>query len=274
MTAPLVLENNINDPVSMFDSADMYPAPLKNGGNVSFFVPLHFGERCLGYYIFTNSKFPTKSLLCHALMLTISNSIENIRKLVHLNSMVKELDKLYVIDPLCDVFNRNGFIRNADPMFKRTKSSKQKLLISFIDMDDLKSINDNYGHNEGDFALQRLASVISDCCKGGRICARFGGDEFIILGENACDEDIMALETVFDAQLENMNARVGKPYKISASIGTIVSEIKDNVTLFNLITKADELMYANKKRKRTSRYLRHDDNPEEIEHESSGNDQT
>ena len=109
---------------------------------------------------------------------------------------------------------------------------------------------------------------------GGRICARFGGDEFIILGENACDEDIMALETVFDAQLENMNARVGKPYKISASIGTIVSEIKDNVTLFNLITKADELMYANKKRKRTSRYLRHDDNPEEIEHVSSGNDQT
>ena len=273
MLAPLVLENNINDPVSMFDSADMYPAPLKNGGNVSFFVPLHFGERCLGYYIFTNSKFPTKSLMCHALMLTISNSIENIRKLVHLKSMVKELDKLYVIDPLCNVYNRNGFIRNADPMFKRAKASKQKLLISFIDMDGLKHINDCYGHNQGDFALQRLAGVISDCCNGGRICARFGGDEFIILGENACEEDIMALETVFEAQLKNINTIVKKPYTIAASIGTIVSEIQDNVTLFNLITQADEIMYANKKRKRTSRYLRHEESEEEIQYESSGNDQ-
>jgi diguanylate cyclase (GGDEF)-like protein len=206
-------------------------------------------------------------------MLTISNSIENIRKLVHLKSMVKELDKLYVIDPLCNIYNRNGFIRNADPMFKRTKASKQKLLISFIDMDGLKHINDCYGHNEGDFALQRLAGVISDCCNGGRICARFGGDEFIILGENACEEDIMALETVFEAQLKNINTIVKKPYTIAASIGTIVSEIQDNVTLFNLITQADEIMYANKKRKRTSRYLRHEESEEEIQYESSGNDQ-
>ncbi|WP_303834956.1 GGDEF domain-containing protein [Ruminococcus flavefaciens] len=273
MIAPLVLEKNINDPVALFDSADMYPAPVKKSGSISFFVPLHFGERCLGYYIFTNSKFPTKSLMCHALMLSISNSIENIRKLVHLKSMIKELDKLYVIDPLCNIYNRNGFIRNADPMFKHTKETKQKLLISFIDMDGLKIINDCYGHNEGDFALQRLAGVISDCCKGGRICARFGGDEFIIIGENACEEDIKALETVFEAQLENINSIIKKPYRITASIGTIVSDIADDVTLFNLITVADEIMYAKKKRKRTSRYLRHTDPTEVHDHESSWDDQ-
>ncbi|WP_303789907.1 GGDEF domain-containing protein [Ruminococcus flavefaciens] len=274
MTAPLVLENNINDPVSLFDSADMHPMPLKNSGNVSFFIPLHFGERCLGYYIFTNSKFPTKSLMCHALMLSISNSIENIRKLVHLKSMVKELDKLYVVDPLCNIYNRNGFIRTADPMYNRAKNTHQKLLISFIDMDGLKVINDCYGHKEGDFALQRLAGVISDCCKGGRICARFGGDEFIILGENACDDDITALENVFYAQLESINSIIKKPYKITASIGTIVSDVDDSITLFNLITKADEIMYEKKKRKRTSRYLRHAETSEGSEYEPSRNDQT
>ena len=119
-----------------------------------------------------------------------------------------------------------------------------------------------------------MLRVISDCCKGGRICARFGGDEFIILGENACEEDIMALETVFEAQLKNINSIIKKPYTIPASIGTIVSDIKENVTLFNLITQADEIMYNNKKRKRTSRYLRHDDSAEGKEYESSGNDQT
>ncbi|MDD7517558.1 GGDEF domain-containing protein [Ruminococcus flavefaciens] len=256
MSAPLILDGGINIPVDEFKSSEMQPVPLKNGGNMSYFMPLHFRERCLGYYIFVNSDFPTKSLLCHSLMLNISNSIENIRKLLHMSSMIKELDRLYVIDPLCNIYNRNGFIREADETFKNCKESGHKMLISFIDMDGLKLINDNYGHKEGDFALQCLARVIRDCCRGDRICARFGGDEFIILGENAADNDIDILESVFRVQLDNMNKVIRKPYSLDASIGTIVTDVDAGSTLFNLITKADEIMYEKKKRKKTSRYLR------------------
>ena len=258
MTAPLVLESGINSSVKLFSTADMHPRPLKGGGNISYFLPLHFRERCLGYYIFTNSLFPSKSLLCHTLILNISNSVENIRKLLHLNSMIDELDRLYVIDPLCNIYNRNGFIRTADALFRHCQEKGSKLLIAFIDMDGLKMINDNYGHKEGDFALQRLADVIKDCCGSGRICARFGGDEFIILGSDASDEDAPAVETAFYAQLENINNIIKKPYSIAASIGTIVTEVEDDKTLFNLITQADTIMYEKKKRKKTSRYLRHD----------------
>lgn len=258
MSAPLVLENGINSPVDEFSSADMHPAPLRNSGNISFFLPLHFRERCLGYYIFTNSQFPTRSLLCHSLMLNISNSIENIRKLFHMNSLIKELDRLYVIDPLCNIFNRNGFIRTADKMFKKCQKNEEKMLISFIDMDGLKLINDNYGHKEGDFALQRLAGVINECCHSNRICARFGGDEFIILGSDACEEDIDALESVFQIQLDNINRLIRKPYKLEASIGTVVTTASPDTTLFTLITQADEMMYEKKKRKKNSRYLRRD----------------
>lgn len=258
MSAPLVLENGINSPVDEFSSADMHPAPLRNSGNISFFLPLHFRERCLGYYIFTNSQFPTRSLLCHSLMLNISNSVENIRKLFHMNSLIKELDRLYVIDPLCNIFNRNGFIRTADKMFKKCQKNEEKMLISFIDMDGLKLINDNYGHKEGDFALQRLAGVINECCHSNRICARFGGDEFIILGSDACEEDIDALESVFQIQLDNINRLIRKPYKLEASIGTVVTTASPDTTLFNLITQADEMMYEKKKRKKNSRYLRRD----------------
>ncbi|MCR4794179.1 MAG: GGDEF domain-containing protein [Ruminococcus sp.] len=258
MSAPLIFDNGTNIPVKEFPSSDMHPVPLNNGGNISFFMPLHFREYCLGYYIFVNSDFPTKSLICHSLMLNISNSIENIRKLIHMNDMIKELDRLYVIDPLCNIYNRNGFIREADKMVKKCLDTNQKLLIAFIDMDGLKLINDNFGHKEGDFALQQFANVISECCRGGRICARFGGDEFIIFGENAYDEDIEALESVFHVQLKKMNRLINKPYELDASIGTIVTEVDADTTLFNLITRADEIMYEEKKRKRTSRYLRHD----------------
>ena len=125
-------------------------------------------------------------------------------------------------------------------------------------MDGLKLINDNYGHKEGDFALQRLASVISSCCGKNRICARFGGDEFIILGYGAKDGDIQKLESEFKNQLDIVNHTINKPYKLSASIGTIVTDVTPDLLLFTLITQADEIMYERKKKKATSRYLRHE----------------
>ena len=256
MSAPLIIDHNRQFSVDSFSSKDMYPYRSKNSGNISFFLPLHFREVCLGYYIITNSQFPLKSMLCHSIMLNISHSIENIRKLLNLNTMIHELDKLYVNDPLCNIYNRNGFIRAADAIFNRCKKTGDKMLISFIDMDGLKMINDNYGHKEGDFALQRLACVIDNCCDKNYICARFGGDEFIILGSGAHDGDMEMLELNFKKQLEHINSIINKPYEISASIGSIMSEVNDDLLLFTLITKADEIMYEKKKKKATSRYLR------------------
>ena len=258
MSAPMILTRNGTESVKSFRSSAMHPVPLKGGGNISFFLPLHFRERCLGYYVITGSDFPLKSLLCHTLLMNISNSIENIRKLIHLSSIIKELDRLYVIDPLCGIYNRNGFIRCAGNIFRRCQQTHASVIISFIDMDGLKIINDNYGHDEGDFALRSLASAINECCKGGRICARFGGDEFIILGENASQEDVQLLEAALKKQIAAMNRIMNKPYELSASIGTIVAPIDDDDTLFGLITLADSLMYERKKKKKTSRYLRHD----------------
>ena len=256
MTAPLIIDGDKRFSVESFNSSDMYPYRDGKSGNVSLFLPLHFREVCLGYYIITNSEFPLKSMLCHSIMLNISHSIENIRKLLNLNSMIHELDKLYVNDPLCNIFNRNGFIRAADAIFNRCKRTGEKMLISFIDMDGLKLINDNFGHKEGAFALQRLASVISNCCEKNYICARFGGDEFIILGSGAHEGDIAKLEANFKKQLENINSVINKPYELSASIGSIMSEVNDDLMLFTLITQADEIMYEKKKKKATSRYLR------------------
>lgn len=256
MSAPLIIDGEKKFAVESFSSSAMYPYRDGSSGNVSYFLPLHFREFCLGYYIITNSQFPLKSMLCHSIMLNVSHSVENIRKLLNLNSMIHELDKLYVNDPLCNIFNRNGFIRAADEIFNRCKRTGEKMLIAFIDMDGLKLINDNYGHKEGDFALQRLADVINNCCNRDYICARFGGDEFIILGSGAHDGDVELLENNFKKQLEHINAIINKPYKISASIGSIMSEVSDDLMLFTLITEADEMMYEKKKKKATSRYLR------------------
>ncbi|MBQ8968024.1 GGDEF domain-containing protein [Ruminococcus sp.] len=256
MSAPLIWNKGEISEVKCFRSSNMDPRPYETGGNISHYLPLHFRERCLGYVIISNGDFPRKSLVCHSLMMSISEALENIRKLLNLNNVIEELDRMYVIDPLCNIYNRNGFIREADTMFNECRMLGQKILICFVDMDGLKYINDNYGHSEGDIALRTLASVLKDSCDDSMVCARFGGDEFIIVGKNAEEEDVPNLEKSLGKRIKHANELLAKPYGIECSIGSLVTRISDDMTLFKLITKADEIMYEQKKRKRNSKYLR------------------
>ena len=256
MSAPLIWHHGELHRIEAFDSRWMYPVPLEDGGNISYFFPMHFRERCLGYYIFTNTEFPTRSMLCHLLMINISHSFENIRKLQNLDLAIRELDRLYVVDPLCGIYNRTGFLRKADELYRAGCIEHGKLMISFIDMDGLKIVNDSYGHEEGDFALRKLAGVIRDNCTGNQICARFGGDEFIVIGSGCGEADAKEFEARFLRELEKVNGEIKKPYQLSASIGTFITDVTPETKLFTLISQADKIMYEQKKHKHTSRYLR------------------
>lgn len=253
MTAPMIWNKGKVESVEFFKGYEMDPAPIESGGNVNYYLPLHFRDKVLGYYIITNSDFPIDSLLCHTFSMNVSHSIENIRKLSHINKAMDELNRIYVIDPMCDIYNRNGFIKFTDEVFKECVQKKKKVMISFIDMDGLKFINDNYGHDEGDFAIQRLASVIKECCRQDQICARFGGDEFVIFDSSASNSSSESLERRFNAKLESINLIINKPYKISASIGSYITEVDEDDTLYRIIKTADELMYEVKKNKKNSR---------------------
>ena len=253
MIAPIIWDKGEVRRVDFFESSQMFPEELTTGGNINYFLPLHFREKSLGYYIVTNGDFPISSLLCHNLTMNISNSLENIRKLFHLNAAMEELNRLYVIDPLCNVYNRNGFINIVDSIYKECQDNQKPVMLSFIDMDGLKFINDNYGHNEGDFAIQRLASVIQECCGRRSVCARFGGDEFVIFESGVTPASADALQRRFDNRIKNMNTLIRKPYTLSASIGSIITVPAENTTLFSLIQEADDRMYEIKKEHKLAR---------------------
>ncbi|MCM1316466.1 MAG: GGDEF domain-containing protein [Prevotella sp.] len=252
MTAPLIWDNGEKRSCGYFPSRNMFPEPVRKGGNINYFLPLHFRERCLGYYIITNSDFPIYSLLCHSLTMNLSNSLENVRKLIHLNKAMDELNRLYVIDPMCNIYNRNGFINLVDIKFKECAERKETIMITFIDMDGLKFINDNYGHDEGDFAIQRLAGVIQDSCIDG-ICARFGGDEFIVFTAGVVDGDDEAFVRRFNSKIDAINNIIKKPYTLSASVGSVIVTTNEDTTLYSVIKQADEKMYDVKKERKNSR---------------------
>ena len=238
MTAPFVYENGKRCSVKSFPSNQLFPIPLATGGNISYFLPLHFNQRCLGYYIIKNNDFPIYNLLCHTMTMSIGNAIDAI-------------SKINVLDPLCKIYNRTGFERNAGILFKECVNSGDSLTICFIDLDGLKKVNDTYGHKEGDFAIKSVSESIECACEDVAICGRFGGDEFVVLGVGK--DFYETFQTRFSSKLANLNKNAGKTYEISASLGYVTTTPTQTDSLSDLIQIADSRMYEIKKKKKAAR---------------------
>ena len=232
MTAPVIWNHGIRSAVKSFPSRQLQPDLQMNSGRISYYIPLHFGPRILGYYIMSNTDFPIYSNHCHTITMSISNAIENI-------------SKLNVLDPLCGIYNRNGFNTNAGYVFEECVKTKTALSVIFIDMDGLKAINDTYGHGEGDAAIKAIAQIIERSCGTMDVCGRIGGDEFVVVGRGENFAGIF--ETRFKAELERRNRESDKPFRLSASIGHISAVPDETDTLLEFVQRADAKMYLAKK---------------------------
>ncbi len=221
-----------------------------------FFVPLHFRERCLGFFCIVNSEFPMDSALFHSWSINISNSLENFRKILCLDEIVQELDKLYAIDSLTAIYNRNGFKRSAQTLFDECVTEHRQVMVMFADMDGLKFINDNYGHKAGDHAIRSIAAILQESCVHGEIACRFGGDEFFIFGADYTEADAEKLRARIQKGLDICNRNSGRPYQLSVSIGACITVPPKDSSIFQLITVADNKMYEEKKKKNPSKYLK------------------
>lgn len=164
--------------------------------------------------------------------------------LVYTNSLRVQLS----IDPLTGIYNRKRLIDTFSDKAKNIKKNK-KLYFIFIDIDNFKTLNDKYGHNEGDKALQLVAETLNSICtRTGGTCARYGGDEFAVLQELDANESISDLcdEIINAVKERNQPDNSGK--EVNVSVG--YSEFdKDAHTVSALIRFADKQMYANKKKK-------------------------
>lgn len=258
VSVPLAYENGKFVEYDNININEMHPNLFQKSeeSNIYFFSPIHYQDRCLGYCVLRNSTFPTESPIFHTWIMNISNSLENIRKLHCLNSAIKELEKLYILDPLGNIYNRNGFTKFSRELYRQSIIESKQIMIMFLDMDGLKYINDHYGHKEGDVALKQLARTITDSCVNDEICARFGGDEFIIFGSDYTEESAIALRDVINNGLKQYNSISGKPYSLEVSIGHYITQPKPDISIFKIVNIADKKMYENKLKKHHSKYIR------------------
>jgi len=155
------------------------------------------------------------------------------------------LRALSLTDELTNLYNRRRFFDLAEQNLKMATLLKKRSLLLYIDMDDLKWINDNCGHNEGDKALIALAGVIKQTFRESDIIARIGGDEFVILLEST-DENDKTATTRLQENLRNYNNKLTIDYNLSVSIGAAPFDPDHPVSIDELLDQADSSMYVQK----------------------------
>ena len=160
--------------------------------------------------------------------------------------------KLYGLayrDQLTGLWNGRYFFRNGQKMLDSYDINRIRPIVFFIDLDNLKSLNDNNSHKIGDLALKALANIIEDLFEEIGLVARRSGDEFLILYIANSDKDVRTALLSLQEKLKDFSAYddVGEMFNFSATIG--MQEISVGMTLKQAVNLADKKMLSNKRRR-------------------------
>ena len=158
----------------------------------------------------------------------------------------RELRYLALTDDLTCLYNRRGFFAAATQQLKRARRNAQSMLLFFCDVDNLKQINDSFGHAEGDLALIRTADSLEETFRDSDILARQGGDEFVVLALDASSQHEGAILSRLEGSLKKTHTSESR-YELSLSVGVGRFDPRCSVSLGEFMAQADRDMYKQKR---------------------------
>ena len=160
----------------------------------------------------------------------------------------KELSRVYMNDALTGIYNRTGCENVLYEYIVEQKAKKQRTILVFADIDRMKTINDVYGHLNGDFAIKATAEAFKKHSPDGWLFGRYGGDEFIAVGPcknlDKIESSIKKLTDEMSAEFKSLNLS----FMLHASIGYAIIEPEDEGTINDYIDRADKSMYEEKEK--------------------------
>ncbi|MBT3168863.1 MAG: diguanylate cyclase [Candidatus Cloacimonetes bacterium] len=158
----------------------------------------------------------------------------------------KELEILARIDPLTEIYNRRGIKNEIEKEAYRAHRNKTPLLVAFGDLDNFKNINDEFGHDAGDFVLKEIAKIMLRVIRETDAIGRWGGEEFIlVLPETNCIIGRHILERIRRIIDETIFEFKGSKMRMTITFGFCEYDTEGDVE--NCIKKADIALYKGKK---------------------------
>lgn len=239
-----------------FDRRELLPKEEQNEAESGsyYFIPLHYKNHNQGYVVTTYDNFGHYNDFMQPWAMNFAVALENFRLHTHLNAM-EDIRRLYKEDTLTGISNRRGFEEKVRKIYGDANFLRKRVAVISMDMDNLKKINDAYGHSAGDESLCRIAKALSLVGeqRDNIVYARTGGDEFLmacrIEKPNEGEELVAQVREV----LAELNDRSGQPFRAEISCG--VYEVKDTakVPLARALEMSDERMYEDKRQRKAER---------------------
>ena len=236
-----------------FATSEMFPPIFYEDTppEMYFFFPINFQDSTFGYAVCSClDSTAAPNAIFRNWIKYLSNALEYLRSRQHLQWALKRLERMSEMDSLTGVYNRYGYENRVHALFEDAKEQSKDFLVIMGDLDCLKMINDTYGHGEGDNAIRIIAKAFQNSFTEDEICARIGGDEFIMFGIGDFDEaKLKTYPERINEYLNHYNSNSSKPYIIGISIGMYCAKVPQDAELKEWLDKADENMYADKKSK-------------------------
>ena len=141
---------------------------------------------------------------------------------LNVNAIVRELNSISNTDELTHIYNRRGLIQNIKLLYKEYKEVSKNLYFFIGDLDNLKYINDTFGHDQGDKAIQTVCEILKDVFQTHAVIGRLGGDEFGIAFTCKNEDFIIHIDSLIQERTQYFNEKYQLPYYVSLSYGISV----------------------------------------------------
>lgn len=163
------------------------------------------------------------------------------------NERLVEENKAVYTDELTKIMNRRGFYKKGEDFFEVASITGGRFTLFYADLNKFKSINDSFGHKEGDEAIKHAAFLIKNSFGKDDIVARMSGDEFVAIAVNKeSEEEAEKIIENIERNFYKYNMNSKKPYKLSICVGYSIYKPNSVFTFDELIHNADSMLYNNK----------------------------
>lgn len=242
--------NGESIPFHTFSSKELYPgySHVEGESNHYIFAPFYHMNYLIGYVAIKNNETRLYKQTLSTWINNMNALLFNMRRYVFAQRNNRRLQEIYMTDALTGFYNRTGCETILYEFIKSQKYSNKTTILAFADIDRMKTINDVYGHLNGDLAIKATADAFRKYTPDGWLFGRYGGDEFIAVGlcdnTDTINDDITTISEQMTEYFKTLNLS----FLLHASIGYTIITPENNGSINDYIKLADESMYQKKKK--------------------------
>lgn len=245
-------EKNIY-PLAKVGEKDILPDFARDDhARVFNYKSLYCNGRIIGYAAMEASLVQYEKYSLYVWSRHMYQNFDQIEKNNQMKRLTDELKKLSNTDSLTELYNRTGCDNIAVPFFGECISLGKNVGIIMCDVDDMKIINDEYGHLQGDLALRTLANAIKVSIDDKWYPCRYGGDEFILIGECEDEDELNRIINSISDNIVVCAKETHLQYELKVSVGGVVIDSEDEVSFEIAMKIADDRMYSVKSKHKST----------------------